>query len=229
MILETSTFSIEEQNNRCVACIQVTFGSTTRHFGRTSKLKTIDEHSQEKSCIDTRCLAWFPFSNSPVDVSDRSYSWGQGVRASAILEVDNPEYSVFGEPFEYNGDIPKTTLLCVVSRLRQTTDGRLSSDSDGTTLDSSSTDSAMLLGSFTDSSRKELWDNTAAAQLNCLLNVTPKIAHLTDSHGTGTFANRLKCTASQTLLLPCRADNVCRFSIHRIIWRRYAKRNITSL
>lgn len=106
--------------------------------------------------------------------------------ASAILELDNPEYSVFGErPFEYNGDIPKTTLRCALSSVAyQTADGRLSKDSGETALDSAAAGPVVLLGSFTDPSRKELWEDAAAAQLNYLLNVAPKTSTGAISHRT---------------------------------------------
>lgn len=106
--------------------------------------------------------------------------------ASAILEMDNPEYSVFGKrPFEYNGNVPKTALRFALSAaVRQSEDGRLCGDHGQTALDAASAGSVVLLGSFTDPSRKELWEGAAAAQLDYLLNVAPKTSTGAISHRT---------------------------------------------
>ncbi|KAL4073185.1 hypothetical protein V8B97DRAFT_1952782 [Scleroderma yunnanense] len=107
-------------------------------------------------------------------------SWEQGTAAGAIVEWNDPEYSVFGAfPFVYNGLFPRDTLqLAYSAAVRQTPDGRLSQNindaQDGAALDGASAGSVVLMGSFTDPSRKSYWENAADAQLNYILNVAPR-------------------------------------------------------
>lgn len=119
-------------------------------------------------------------------------SWEQGTAAGAMLEFNDPEYSVFGSsPFVSDGKFPLSTLQLAYSAvIRQSSDGRLSQEigdaQDGAALDGASAGSAVLLGSFTDASRHNYWLNAANAQLNFLLNVAPRtstgaISHRTDS------------------------------------------------
>lgn len=119
-------------------------------------------------------------------------SWEQGTAAGATLEFDDPEYSVFGSsPFICDGKFPLSTLqLAYSAAVRQSPDGRLSQEIgdalDGAALDGASAGSAVLLGSFADTSRHDYWLNAANAQLNFLLNVAPRtstgaISHRIDS------------------------------------------------
>ncbi|KAG2123805.1 Six-hairpin glycosidase-like protein [Suillus clintonianus] len=119
-------------------------------------------------------------------------SWEQGTAAGGILEFDDSEYSVFGSsPFVYCGISPLSTLqLAYSAAVRQSSDGRLSQEigdaQDGAALDGASAGSAVLLGSFTDTSRHNYWLNAADAQLNFILNVAPRtstgaISHRADS------------------------------------------------
>ncbi|OAX34431.1 hypothetical protein K503DRAFT_803603 [Rhizopogon vinicolor AM-OR11-026] len=119
-------------------------------------------------------------------------SWEQGTAAAGILEFDDPEYSVFGScPFVSDEKFPLSTLQLAYSAVvRQSSDGRLSQEIDdaldGAALDGASAGSAVLLGSFTDSSRHDYWWDAAVAQLNFILNVAPRtstgaISHRVDS------------------------------------------------
>ncbi|KAG2086547.1 uncharacterized protein F5147DRAFT_748606 [Suillus discolor] len=120
------------------------------------------------------------------------FSWEQGTAAGAILEFNNPEYSVFGSsPFVSDGNFPLSTLqLAYSAAVRQSPDGRLSQEIgdalDAAALDGASAGSAVLLGSLTDPSRYNYWLDAANAQLNFLLNVAPRtstgaISHRVDS------------------------------------------------
>jgi hypothetical protein len=55
-------------------------------------------------------------------IADVTGSWEQGTAAQAVLETDNPEYSVFGaSPFESRGNTPISALqlsLSAVVRVR---------------------------------------------------------------------------------------------------------------
>ena len=79
-------------------------------------------------------------------------SWEQGTAADGVLEIENPEYSVFAEsPFTDNGDLPAGALrLAFSAAVRQTADGRLSQNindaEDGAALDGASSGSYTLLG-----------------------------------------------------------------------------------
>lgn len=79
------------------------------------------------------------------------YSWEQGTAAGAIIETENPEYSVFASsPFQSHG-LPAATLrLALSAAVRQTSDGRSSQQIndalDGAALDGASAGSAVLLG-----------------------------------------------------------------------------------
>ncbi|KAH7923342.1 Six-hairpin glycosidase [Leucogyrophana mollusca] len=119
-------------------------------------------------------------------------SWEQGTAAAGILEFDDEEYSVFGpSPFTPNWKFPMSTLQLALSAVvRQTPDGRLSQNIgdalDGAALDGASAGSVVLMGSFTDSSRRSYWLTAADAELNYILNVAPRtstgaISHRADS------------------------------------------------
>ncbi|KAG1901410.1 uncharacterized protein F5891DRAFT_1187693 [Suillus fuscotomentosus] len=108
------------------------------------------------------------------------FSWEQGTAAAAVLEFDDPEYSVFGS----------SPFLAYSAAVRQSPDGRLSQEIgdalDGAALDGASAGSAVLLGSLTDPSRYNYWLDAANAQLNFLLDVAPRtstgaISHRIDS------------------------------------------------
>lgn len=118
-------------------------------------------------------------------------SWEQGTASAAIMEVDDPEYSVFAsKPFTRQG-LPVSTLrLALSAAVRQTPDGRLSQNIndalDGAALDGASAGPAVLLGAMTDASRQSYWQAAAAAELNFVLNVAPRtstgaISHRVDS------------------------------------------------
>ncbi|KAG2066895.1 Six-hairpin glycosidase [Suillus decipiens] len=119
-------------------------------------------------------------------------SWEQGTAAGAMLEFDDPEYSVFGySPFVPDGNFPLSTLQLAYSAVvRQSPDGRLSQEIgdalDGAALDGASAGSAVLLGSFTDASRHDYWLNAANAQLNYILNVAPRTSTGAISHRNDT-------------------------------------------
>jgi hypothetical protein len=49
-------------------------------------------------------------------MTDVIHSWEQGTAAQAVLETDNPEYSVFGAwPFEFHKNTPTSTLQLALS------------------------------------------------------------------------------------------------------------------
>lgn len=79
-------------------------------------------------------------------------SWEQGTAANGVLEIENPEYSVFADsPFKDNGNLPAGALqLAYSAAVRQTADGRLSQNindaEDGAALDGASSGSYTLLG-----------------------------------------------------------------------------------
>ncbi|KAL5512744.1 hypothetical protein ACEPAG_3010 [Sanghuangporus baumii] len=106
-------------------------------------------------------------------------SWEQGTAGSGILEIDEPEYSVFADsPFTHNGYLPVGTLRIALSAaVRQTPDGRLSQQIndalDQAALDGASSGSHVLLGSFTEPSRADYWRNAAKKQLNYLRELLP--------------------------------------------------------
>ncbi|KAF8479941.1 hypothetical protein JB92DRAFT_3042197 [Gautieria morchelliformis] len=118
-------------------------------------------------------------------------SWEQGTAAGAIIETDNPEYSVFASsPFKSQGFPASPLRLAFSAAVRQTSDGRLSQQIndalDGAALDGASAGSAVLLGTYTDPSRQAFWQQAADAQLNFILNIAPRtstgaISHRTDS------------------------------------------------
>ncbi|KIM65854.1 hypothetical protein SCLCIDRAFT_1211853 [Scleroderma citrinum Foug A] len=107
-------------------------------------------------------------------------SWEQGIAAGAIVEWNDPEYSVFGpHPFVSHGIFPRDTLqLAYSAAIRQTPDGRLSQNInealDGAALDGASAGSVVLMGAFTDPNRKDYWEHVANAQLNYILDVVPR-------------------------------------------------------
>ncbi|KZT25813.1 Six-hairpin glycosidase [Neolentinus lepideus HHB14362 ss-1] len=117
-------------------------------------------------------------------------SWEQGTAAGAIIEVDNPEYSVFAhKPFEYDGIMPISVLQFAMSAaVRQTADGRLSQNindaEDGAALDGASAGSAVLLGSFTHTDNESFWADSAERELNFILNDVPRTS-------TGAFSHRI--------------------------------------
>lgn len=105
-------------------------------------------------------------------------SWEQGTAAQAVLETDNPEYSVFGaSPFVSDGITPLSALQLGLSAVvRQTPDGRLSQQIndalDGAALDGASAGSVVLLGSFTNNPRgSQYWENAADKELAYVLSV----------------------------------------------------------
>ncbi|KZT18415.1 Six-hairpin glycosidase [Neolentinus lepideus HHB14362 ss-1] len=117
-------------------------------------------------------------------------SWEQGTAAGAIIEVDDPQYSVFAnKPFEYNGVLPVSALQFALSAaVRQTADGRLSQNindaEDGAALDGASAGSAVLLGSFTHTDNATFWANSAERELDFILNKVPRTS-------TGAFSHRV--------------------------------------
>ncbi|KAG1732409.1 uncharacterized protein EDB91DRAFT_1238757 [Suillus paluster] len=122
----------------------------------------------------------------------QKFSCEQGTAAGGMLEFDDPEYSVSGFfPFVSDEQFPLSSLqLTYGAAVRQSSDGRLSQQigdaQDGAALDGASAGFAVLLGSFTDSSRHDYWWNAADAQLDFILNVAPRtstgvISHRVDS------------------------------------------------
>lgn len=81
-----------------------------------------------------------------------SLSWEQGTAAGAILEWNDPAYSVFArKPFVSHDEFPRDTLqLAYSAAVRQTADGRLSQNIndalDGAALDGASAGSVVLMG-----------------------------------------------------------------------------------
>ncbi|KAL5501362.1 hypothetical protein ACEPAH_8622 [Sanghuangporus vaninii] len=107
-------------------------------------------------------------------------SWEQGTAGTGILEIDEPEYSVFADsPFTHNGYLPVGTLRIALSAaVRQTSDGRLSQQIndalDQAALDGASSGSHVLLGTFAEPSRADYWRDAAEKQLNYLLYIAPR-------------------------------------------------------
>ncbi|THH07715.1 hypothetical protein EW145_g3198 [Phellinidium pouzarii] len=107
-------------------------------------------------------------------------SWEQGTATGAILELDNPEYAVYANnPFKYNGNVPVTALrLALSAAVRQAPDGRLSQvindGEDEAALDGASAAPYTLLGTFTEPSRAEYWQDATDRQLNYLLYTAPR-------------------------------------------------------
>lgn len=107
-------------------------------------------------------------------------SWEQGTAAGGILELDNPEYSVFGSsPFASTGTIPVEPLRLALSAVvRQGPDGRLSQEIndglDGAALDGASAAPVVQLGALTDPSRQQYFQTALDAQLSYVLNVAPR-------------------------------------------------------
>ena len=123
------------------------------------------------------------------------FSWEQGTAGSGILEIDEPEYSVFADsPFADNGKLPVGTLQIAFSAaVRQTPDGRLSQQIndalDQAALDGASSGSHVLLGkaifsfhathltyqrstgTFTEPGRADYWWSAAEKQLNYVGNL----------------------------------------------------------
>lgn len=103
-------------------------------------------------------------------------SWEQGVAAGALVELDSPQFSLFGNsPFGGNGttDLPRSALQFAYSAVvRQGPDGRLSQEIgdglDGAALDGASAGYAVLLGTVTSSepAKKAYFQNGADLQLN---------------------------------------------------------------
>lgn len=58
----------------------------------------------------------------------KSCSWEQGTALGAIIETDDPQYSIFASsPFSNHGTTPTSSLRLAISAVvRQTSDGRLS-------------------------------------------------------------------------------------------------------
>ncbi|KIM81099.1 hypothetical protein PILCRDRAFT_512349 [Piloderma croceum F 1598] len=103
-------------------------------------------------------------------------SWEQGTASQAVLETDNPEYSVFGKsPFQDHRNAPTSTLQLALSAV-QTPDGRLSQQindaEDAAALDGASAGSTVLLGSFTRNPRgSQYWESAADKELAYVLSV----------------------------------------------------------
>ncbi|GJJ15870.1 hypothetical protein Clacol_010148 [Clathrus columnatus] len=80
-------------------------------------------------------------------------SWEQGTASEAIIEKDNPQYSVFAPtPFKNQGFPADTLRLALSAAVRQTPDGRLSQQIndalDGAALDGASSGYAVLIGTI---------------------------------------------------------------------------------
>lgn len=78
-------------------------------------------------------------------------SWEQGTAANAIIEKDNPQYSVFAPtPFKNQGFPANTLRLALSAAVRQAPDGRLSQEIndalDGAALDGASAGYSVLMG-----------------------------------------------------------------------------------
>jgi len=107
-------------------------------------------------------------------------SWEQGTASAGILQLDHPEYTVFGKtPFQSDGRVPISALQYGVSAVvRQTPDGRLSQQIndalDGAALDGASAGPVVILGHLTDSGRSQWYLDAANAQLNYLLYTVPR-------------------------------------------------------
>jgi len=107
-------------------------------------------------------------------------SWEQGTASAGILQLDYPDYSVFGNsPFQADGRVPISVLQYAVSAVvRQTADGRLSQQIndalDGAALDGASSGSVVLLGHLTDPSRSQWYLDAANAELNYLLHTVQR-------------------------------------------------------
>jgi hypothetical protein len=90
----------------------------------------------------------------------------------SLIELSNPEYSVFGaSPFASTGPLPLDVLQLAVSAVtRQSADGRLSQvvngDTDGAALDGASAGVGVWLGALTDTKRASYFLTAAQAQLN---------------------------------------------------------------
>ncbi|EPQ51422.1 hypothetical protein GLOTRDRAFT_81008, partial [Gloeophyllum trabeum ATCC 11539] len=128
---------------------------------------------------------------SAMEASIRT-SWEQGTAAGAIIEVENPEYSVFADtPFQFNGQVPIASLQFALSAaVRQTADGRLSQNIndalDGAALDGASAGSAVLMGSFTHTENASFWQQSADAELNYILTKVPRTSTGALSHRADT-------------------------------------------
>lgn len=81
----------------------------------------------------------------------RIHSWEQGTASAAIIEKENPQYSVFAStPFRNQGFPAATLRLALSAAVRQTPDGRLSQQIndalDGAALDGASAGYSVLMG-----------------------------------------------------------------------------------
>lgn len=96
----------------------------------------------------------FQIRYKSADFTSLHYSWEQGTAAAGVLELDNPDYSVFASnPFVSDGTVPVTALnLAFSAAVRQGPDGRLSQEindgEDGAALDGASSGPYTLLGEF---------------------------------------------------------------------------------